>query len=151
MVSKNVFGKWSRRQLLAGSAAVAGGLPAGIIANTGVWAQNQTSVKLTLPWIANGSNYWPVIGKKLGYFSKRGIDVDIARGFGSVAAAQAVANKQFDFETRAYHGLPSRQECKIVFFRTARTARRQRCHTERLHKTCVTALACIRWHSKSGP
>ncbi len=97
MVSKNVSAKLSRRRLLQGSAAIAAGLPASVIANTGVRAQNQTSVKLTLPWIANGSNYWPVIGKKLGYFSNRSIDVDVARGFGSVAAAQAVANKQFDF------------------------------------------------------
>jgi NitT/TauT family transport system substrate-binding protein len=79
-----------------GAAVLSAGVP-GIMVNSAAKAQKLRPVKLTLPWIANGSNYWPVIGKKLGYFSSRGIDVDVARGYGSVAAAQAVANKQFDF------------------------------------------------------
>lgn len=87
----------SRRRLLAGGAALAAGLPAAAMLGAGARAQTTEAVKLTLPWIANGSNYWPMVGKKLGYFSSRGIDVEVARGFGSVAAAQAVANKQFDF------------------------------------------------------
>jgi ABC-type nitrate/sulfonate/bicarbonate transport system substrate-binding protein len=94
MLANRRFEKLTRRRLLAGAAALASGLPTAL---AGSRARAATPVKLTLPWIANGSNYWPVIGKKLGYFSKRGIDVDVARGFGSVAAAQAVANKQFDF------------------------------------------------------
>jgi ABC-type nitrate/sulfonate/bicarbonate transport system substrate-binding protein len=67
------------------------------VASTTTGAQAPKSVKMTLPWVANGSNYWPLIGKELGLFSRNGINVDISRGFGSVAAAQAVANKQFDF------------------------------------------------------
>jgi ABC-type nitrate/sulfonate/bicarbonate transport system substrate-binding protein len=97
MASPNRFGTLSRRRLLLGTAALATGLPASLTTYSGARAQGLKSVKLTLPWIANGSNYWPVIGKRLGYFSSRGLDVEIARGFGSVAAAQAVANKQFDF------------------------------------------------------
>ena len=87
MLANRRFGKLTRRRLLAGVAALASGLPTAL---AGSRARAATPVKLTLPWIANGSNYWPVIGKKLGYFSKRGIDVDVARGFGSVAAAQAL-------------------------------------------------------------
>jgi NitT/TauT family transport system substrate-binding protein len=133
MVSDNVFGRLSRRRLLAGGAALAAGLPMGVTANTRARAQSQTPVKLTLPWIANGSNYWPVIGKKLGYFSKRGINVDVARGFGSVAAAQAVANKQFDFGIvfaggnilAAARGLPIVVLATIVYDATMGIALRQ--------------------------
>ena len=96
-MSNDKVAKLSRRRLLQAGAAIAAGMPAGTMINTGTWAQNLKPVKITLPWIPNGSNYWPVVGKKLGLFSKRGIDVDVARGYGSVAAAQAVANKQFDF------------------------------------------------------
>lgn len=60
-------------------------------------AQSLRPVKFTLPWIIGGSNYWPVVGKQLGYYSKRGLDINVARGFGSNAAAIAIANKQFDF------------------------------------------------------
>ncbi len=54
------------------------------------------AISITLPWVVNGSNYWPMVGKELGFFKKRGIDLTVSRGNGSVAAAQAVANKQFD-------------------------------------------------------
>lgn len=60
-------------------------------------AQAATKVKFTLPWIPNGSSYWPMIGNEIGVFSRHNIDMDVARGFGSVAAAQAVASGQFDF------------------------------------------------------
>ena len=80
----------SRRRLLQAAGAVACGAVA-----APVFAQTRP-ISITLPWVVNGSNYWPMVGKELGYFKKRGIDLTVSRGNGSVAAAQAVANKQFD-------------------------------------------------------
>lgn len=54
-------------------------------------------VKLTLPWLANGSTLFAYVAKNQGFFKKRGIDITISRGFGSVAAAQAVGAGEFDF------------------------------------------------------
>ncbi|WP_189687239.1 ABC transporter substrate-binding protein [Pseudorhodoferax aquiterrae] len=80
----------SRRRLLqAAGAAACGAVAAPVFAQT-------RAIAITLPWVVNGSNYWPMVGKELGYFKKRGIDLTVSRGNGSVAAAQAVANKQFD-------------------------------------------------------
>lgn len=80
----------SRRRLLqAAGAAACATLAAPAFAQT-------RAISITLPWVVNGSNYWPMVGKELGYFKKRGIDLTVSRGNGSVAAAQAVANKQFD-------------------------------------------------------
>ncbi|XXQ55684.1 ABC transporter substrate-binding protein [Xenophilus aerolatus] len=81
----------SRRRLLQAAGATAAGSALALPA----FAQTR-AVSITLPWVVNGSNYWPMVGKELGYFKKRGIDLTVARGNGSVAAAQAVANKQFD-------------------------------------------------------
>lgn len=54
------------------------------------------SLKLTLPWLAQGATAYAFIAKERNLFRSRGLDVEISRGFGSVAAVQAVANKQFD-------------------------------------------------------
>ncbi|GHC81851.1 hypothetical protein GCM10007320_24540 [Pseudorhodoferax aquiterrae] len=84
------FRSMSRRRLLqAAGAAACGAVAAPVFAQT-------RAIAITLPWVVNGSNYWPMVGKELGYFKKRGIDLTVSRGNGSVAAAQAVANKQFD-------------------------------------------------------
>jgi NitT/TauT family transport system substrate-binding protein len=60
-------------------------------------AQSMRTVKLTLPWLANGSSLFAYVAKNQGFFRKRGIDIVISRGFGSVAAAQAVGAGEFDF------------------------------------------------------
>jgi ABC-type nitrate/sulfonate/bicarbonate transport system substrate-binding protein len=62
-----------------------------------VQAQAARPVKLTLPWLANGSTLFTYVAKNQGFFKKRGLDVTISRGFGSVAAAQAVGAGEFDF------------------------------------------------------
>ncbi len=95
MSAREKSGFLSRRRFAQGAMLAAAGLPASY--RIGANAQSLRPVKFTLPWIVGGSNFWPVVGKKLGYFAARGIDIDIARGFGSSAAALAVANKQFDF------------------------------------------------------
>ena len=57
---------------------------------------SQQSVKLTLPWLAQGATAYAYVARERGLFRDRGLDVEISRGYGSVAAVQAVANKQFD-------------------------------------------------------
>jgi NitT/TauT family transport system substrate-binding protein len=60
-------------------------------------AQSERAIRLTLPWLANGSTLFTYVAKNRGFFKKRGLDVNISRGFGSVAAAQALSAGEFDF------------------------------------------------------
>lgn len=55
------------------------------------------SVQLTLPWVAEGSNLFAFVAKANGYWASAGLDVSITRGYGSVAAAQAIAAGRFEF------------------------------------------------------
>lgn len=55
------------------------------------------NIKLTLPWLAQGSTAYAYIAKEMGAFTRRGLNVEVSRGSGSVAAAQAVAQGQFDY------------------------------------------------------
>src|SRR6185436_11687721 len=63
------------------------------------WANGQTQRKVTLsnPWLADGSCMFTFAAKNKGFYQKRGLDVEISRGFGSVAAAQAVGSGKFEF------------------------------------------------------
>jgi ABC-type nitrate/sulfonate/bicarbonate transport system substrate-binding protein len=60
-------------------------------------AQTLRKVTFTQAWLPDGSNMFIYAAKNKGYFRKRGIDLDISRGFGSVAASQAVGAGKFDF------------------------------------------------------
>jgi ABC-type nitrate/sulfonate/bicarbonate transport system substrate-binding protein len=80
----------SRRGVLAGAAAGAALLPLPAIAQS-------RAVKFTLSWVAQGSFAYVYVARAKGIMKARGIDFDIARGFGSMASAQAVAGGQFDF------------------------------------------------------
>lgn len=62
-----------------------------------VYAQSKRHVKFTLPWLAQGATAYTYIAQDQGMFAKRGLDVAISRGYGSLAAAQAIAAGQFDF------------------------------------------------------
>lgn len=84
----------SRRRLLAGTAAASA---ASIIAPRLVFAQSKTAVKFTLPWVADGSNLFTFVAKTRGFWDRHGLDVSIARGSGSVAAAEAIGSGRFDF------------------------------------------------------
>lgn len=83
---------WKRRDVLLGlgAAAAAAAVPRRARAAT-------RPVSLTLPWVAEGSNLFVYVAKANGYWSDAGLDVTISRGYGSVAASQAVGNGQFDF------------------------------------------------------
>ncbi|HTT79804.1 MAG TPA: ABC transporter substrate-binding protein [Stellaceae bacterium] len=84
----------SRRRVLASAGAALGGA---IAAPRLVYAQTKTLVKFTLPWVADGSNLFTFVAKTRGYWDKHGLDVSIARGSGSVAAAEAIGAGRFDF------------------------------------------------------
>jgi ABC-type nitrate/sulfonate/bicarbonate transport system substrate-binding protein len=59
-------------------------------------AQGLTKVKYTTPWVAEGSSLYAYVAKRQGFWKKRGYDVEVSRGYGSVAATQAIAQGQFD-------------------------------------------------------
>jgi ABC-type nitrate/sulfonate/bicarbonate transport system substrate-binding protein len=59
--------------------------------------RTQAAIKLTLPWLAQGATAYAFIAREMGAFSRRGLNVEVTRGFGSVAAAQALAQGQFDY------------------------------------------------------
>src|SRR5260370_5349892 len=83
----------SRRRFLGVSGIAAGGLTLPCL----VFAQNKKAVHFTLPWVAEGSNLFTFVAKGMGFWEKHGLDVDIARGSGSVAAAQAIGEARFAF------------------------------------------------------
>lgn len=83
----------SRRTLIKTGAAAAAGSALAMPA----LGQGAKAVKITLPWLANGSSLFLYVAKNQGFFRKRGIEATIARGYGSVSAAQAVAAGEFDF------------------------------------------------------
>lgn len=62
-----------------------------------VFAQTQRDLKFTLSWIPNGGSAWVNVGMAKGIFKKYGFNLDVSRGFGSVASAQAIAQNKFDF------------------------------------------------------
>ena len=101
----------SRRRFLTTVGATAGAIALPRL----VFAQNLKTVQFTLPWVAEGSNVFIWAAKGMGLWEKRGLDVQIARGSGSLAAAQAVGEARFDFGTcspsasilQATKGLPT--------------------------------------------
>lgn len=83
----------SRRNVLATGlvAAASMSIPAR------VFAQTPRKVTFTQAWLPDGSNMFIYAAKNLGFFKKRGIDVEISRGYGSVAASEAVGSGKFNF------------------------------------------------------
>lgn len=60
-------------------------------------AQAKDKVTFSLSWVPQASNAYAYIARSKGFWSKRGIDVDIVRGFGSVPTALAVGEGKFPF------------------------------------------------------
>src|SRR5260221_2376096 len=50
-------------------------------------------VRYTLSWLPTGQYAFLYCARQLGYFKQRGIELDIARGYGSMAAIQAVSTR----------------------------------------------------------
>ena len=85
-------GTLTRRRILTGATAA---VATSALASPAL-AQSRT-VKFTLPWLAEGNSVFLIGGKAKGIFARHGIDIDISRGFGSLAAGQAIASGQFEF------------------------------------------------------
>jgi len=79
----------SRRGFLTWTAASAALLPMPAVAEP-------RNVKFTLAWLAQG-NFVYVFVAHAKTMKPRGIDLEITRGFGSMASAQGIATGQFDF------------------------------------------------------
>ena len=62
-----------------------------------VFAQNKTPIKFVLPWVPEGSDLFAFTAKGMGLWDKHGLDVSVARGTGSVAAAEWTGTGRFDF------------------------------------------------------
>lgn len=82
---------FDRRQLIAGSFAVAGAT----IAGAPVRAQT-TRLKMILNWRYQGPQSWFFIAQDKGYFKEAGLEVDIDQGDGSGAAVGKVASGAYD-------------------------------------------------------
>ncbi|MBS0549805.1 MAG: ABC transporter substrate-binding protein [Proteobacteria bacterium] len=85
----------SRRRALKVAAGASSGLVAGLASP--FVARAATDLTFTLPWLAEGSNLIAFVAKSKGFWSKAGLNVSVARGFGSNAAAEAIANGKFDY------------------------------------------------------
>lgn len=59
--------------------------------------QSLRKVTFSQAWLPDGSNMFIYAAKNKGFYRKRGIDLEISRGFGSVAASQAIGSGKFDF------------------------------------------------------
>ena len=55
------------------------------------------TINLTLPWIPEGEVAFMYAASKQGFWSKRGLDVKITRGFGSGEAAKNVGLKRYEY------------------------------------------------------
>jgi ABC-type nitrate/sulfonate/bicarbonate transport system substrate-binding protein len=72
----------------------------GAVAVTGIGRPaiaQQRNITFTLPWVPEGPNLIAFVAKANGYWSNAGLNVDISKGSGSVGAAQAIGNGQFQF------------------------------------------------------
>lgn len=89
--------QYSRRRLLGSTGVALAALAGGLTKPRLVFAQNKTPIKFTLPWVPEGSDLFAFTAKGMGLWDKHGIDVSMARGTGSVAAAEATGTGRFDF------------------------------------------------------
>jgi ABC-type nitrate/sulfonate/bicarbonate transport system substrate-binding protein len=89
----------TRRRLIGQASALAAGTSLAALPIPALAAPR--AVKFTLAWLAQGSSLYVYVARAKGMMQSRGIDLDISRGFGSVAAAQTIAGGQFEFGTVA--------------------------------------------------
>jgi NitT/TauT family transport system substrate-binding protein len=68
-------------------------------------AQGLQRLKFTLPWLPEGSYAYAYVAKAGGHWRERGYDVEVLRGYGALAAAQAIAQGQFDLGLASAPGL----------------------------------------------
>jgi NitT/TauT family transport system substrate-binding protein len=94
----------TRRKILKGAAfGTAAALSAPLTAfPTPAISQGPTKLNFSLSWLPEGGTNFVYVPKYKGFWEKNGLDVDISRGYGSVATAKAVANNQFPLAFCAY-------------------------------------------------
>ena len=82
-----------RRTLLkgAGAAAIGALTPLSFPA-----IAQQTKVRYTLSWLPTGQYAFVYMARQLGFWKKRGIDVEISRGYGSMGAINGVVGDKFE-------------------------------------------------------
>ena len=85
----------SRRAFL--KAAGAAGIAAAAGASFPAIGQGLTKVTFTTSWLPEGPNLFAYVARDKGMWKKYGLDVNVARGSGSGAAAQAVGANTFMF------------------------------------------------------
>src|SRR5262249_25948595 len=88
-------GNLSRRKFLGTAAAGTAAALAGFSFPRPGLARLPT-LRYTPSWLPTGQYAYLYAARQLGYFKKRGINLDISRGYGSMAANQAVAAGQFE-------------------------------------------------------
>ncbi len=86
---------FSRRSLLRGVSGAAALALQPIIVTFD--ARAAESIQLTLPWIPEGEVAFMYAARAEGFWSKRGLDVTITRGFGSGEAAKTVGLGRYNF------------------------------------------------------
>jgi ABC-type nitrate/sulfonate/bicarbonate transport system substrate-binding protein len=72
-------------------------LTAAALAAKPAFSQGRRKVTFTLPFLAEGNNAYVFVARAKGYWDELGLDVQVSRGAGSVASAQAVAAGKFQF------------------------------------------------------
>lgn len=87
----------SRRDILKGTALAGLGGVAGLPLAAPALSQGPRRVTFTTSWIPEGPNLFAYVARDKGFWKKAGLDVSVARGSGSGAAAQAVSAGTFDF------------------------------------------------------
>ena len=83
----------SRRKLLAGTSAAVLGAP---FAFPRPAIAQGAKINYTLSWLPTGQYAYVYVARQLGYWKKRGIEVDIASGRGSLGAIQGISTGKFD-------------------------------------------------------
>src|SRR5271165_6064360 len=83
-------------QAAAGTAATAAASTLGGVSFPRPAIAQLVKVRYTLSWLPTGQYAFLYCARQLGYFKQRGIELDISRGYGSMAAIQAISTGQFD-------------------------------------------------------
>ena len=86
----------SRRSALKGFGAATAAAATGPLAMPAL-SQGLKKVSFTTSWIPEGPNLFAYVARDKGFWKRHGLDVSVARGSGSGAAAQAVSAGTFDF------------------------------------------------------
>lgn len=87
----------SRREFLRGMTLAAGAMGLGPAWPGRAAGQAMRKIKYTLPWAPHGGYAFSFVARHENYWSKRGLDVQVDRGFGSGDACKNVAVGRYEF------------------------------------------------------